>query len=167
MNVVQGLDPTKSAYLNPCEKSIRTNDQVKDDLGINNIIPIKGVNGETPKPVKPGSNIPTKQFVCIVGVPDNTHVMRRQLGNKLVKYLNERATTLNYKWPKETIFWADRTTNPKRKISSVMLDANVFQIIEAAYEGTPIQDLKEFPEIVAEFWQDTQEGYKKMSHYGI
>ena len=48
-----------------------------------------------------------------------------------------------------------------------MLDADVFQIIEAAYEGTPIQDLKEFPEIVAEFWQDTQEGYNKMSHYGI
>ena len=165
MNVTQGPDPTKAAYLAPCMESIQTSDETKLRLGIFGITPIKCKDGRHYKTIKLGSNIPAKQFVAVVGTGKNTPEIRRDIADSLIEYLNQRATTEHYKWPKKTVFWTDRTTNPKRKISSVMMDKDVLDIIKAAYHPFPVRLMAD-SHAVAEFWEDTNYGYHQMLNSG-
>ena len=146
------------AHLPHDMRVLYSNQTIRDDIGINAILPRRGVDGESEMPQNPGSEYPWRQFLFILGEDNNTAAGRRAEVAGLINLLNENATNENYKYPKRAKFGQDLTTNPMQPASAVMLDQHVVGLLMPAYPNTTLAELKEDEDIVSSFFVDVEEG---------
>jgi hypothetical protein len=103
-------------YLKPDLDMLKENENYRDDLGINEVYPRKGVDGITPKPQAPGSQYAWVQALAVAGVEENsadntaTPEVRRRYADDWLAKINDHQDM--YQYPQVFKFGQDRTRNP-------------------------------------------------------
>ena len=126
-----------------------------EELGINAILSRKGEDGKTPRTQTTTSKFPWSQFVAIVGANNNTSAKRKAQSTKIVDYLNNQATSANYKFPHKFKLGQDYSTKGGLEpCSAYLLDNDVLGLMLSAYPSTPLEEVVTFDSIMSTFWLD-------------
>ena len=145
-------------FFNYDYKLLADNPSIMEELGINAIVPRKGIDGETPRKLSTTSHYNWRQFLCIVGEDNNTPAKRKALAAKLVAHFNANANTCNYEYPRKVKFVHDLTGSTPRPADAALLDTDVIGLMLAAYEDTPIEEVSTFDDIMCHFWTSIAHG---------
>ncbi|CAB9516443.1 hypothetical protein SEMRO_783_G201860.1 [Seminavis robusta] len=158
-------------YLGPDMKWMNdpSNAEKMDDLGIHAVLYRKGVDGETSMLQSATSEYSWRQLIFVVGEDNNTPTTRLATAEKVIKFLNGRANTENYKYPKKIKFLEDlsrdHVAKNLRPLSAALLDEDVCMLMQAAYPDKALMDLVDFADVMANFWVDPADGATVMEAY--
>jgi hypothetical protein len=169
---VKKASKMEQTYFKPELDMLKENESYRDELGINEIVPRKGVDGNTPKPQAPGSIYSWMQALVVAGVEENsgdttaTPEVRRRYADAWIEKINEHQDL--YQYPQLYKFGQDRTRNPPRPVSAVLLNEAVCDLMVNAneeYAESPAE-MANFPLIMAAFWENIEEGATALEAYG-
>ena len=154
----------EEAFLNYDYGMARESEEYRDRAGISLFgTYLRGADGRTPFPQ---SDTSTWGFrICLVCAPNDTEEKRRELVAPWIEELNRNATTEHYRYPKNTKFASDKTTENMRKASEVLLDEAVVALMMADSGNAPLRELMADDEYMARFWVDISDGRMIMEEY--
>jgi hypothetical protein len=169
---VKKANKMEQPFLKPELDMLKENESCRDELGINKICPRKGVNGTTSKPQAPGSLHPWMQALAVAGVEDNSGSstaspeVRRRHADAWVEKINKNQCL--YQHPQVCKFGQDRTRDPPRPVSAVLLNKAVCDLMVSANEehAESPSDMANYPLIMAAFWENIEEGRAALQAYG-
>lgn len=160
-----GTNPFAAGYNRPHMVKLAEDDSIREKLNVNDIVYRRGVDGHTAMPGKKDVTWGWQAMVSIIG-EDNVHNTIFKLTHfiaPVVHFFNDfDDNDLNYKFKKATKFFQDHTADPPRKISCAQLDADVLEIMRAAYPGHHLMTLTEHSDVMATFWEDIEYGINAM-----
>ena len=151
-------------FLNHDYTFLTENPDVRIGLGVNAIWYRKGVDGHTAMHQNPTSNYSWRQLVCVVG-EENTTQKRKSLADAIIVHFNDHATSSNYTFPKSIKFGSDTTGDGLSSVDEVLLDDNVVAMMQSAYPGIPVQSFVDYPDIMSNFWTDTDRGASVLMNF--
>ena len=148
----------RAAFTAPCFRLIKDDPDIAEMLGINAIVPRKGVDGETPMKQSETSDYTWQQLLILKNEEDCDAEGVAFVRNALLRWFNSRATKEHYQYPTKMKFGGNHTQNPVRKPDALLLDENVLGLMFSCYPDHTREQLAEMPEAVAEFFEDVQRG---------
>jgi hypothetical protein len=154
------------AFLNYDHQMAKESEEYRERAGISLFgTYLRGTDGRTPFPQ---SETSTWGFrVAIVCAPNDTEEKRKELAHPWIEELNRNATSEYYLYPKTTRFASDKTTEPMRKASEVLLDEAVVALMMADSGNAPLRDLMKDDEYMALFWDNVEDGRTIMEEYAV
>jgi hypothetical protein len=76
---------------------------------------------------------------------------RRQIANRIISFLNANANEKNYKFPRQSEFGNDITSDPKRALDTALLNQDILRVIKLSYPDHDLQELTEFDDVIEMF----------------
>ena len=101
----------------------------------------------------------------IPGEEENTAEYRERLASAIIASFNSHAVKPTYKYPKHVKFGGDFSSDPLVTVDTYLLDQDVIGLMQAAYPDNTLLELKEFPDIMEDFWGDPTRGAEAMDGY--
>ena len=132
---------------------------VREKLKIGMLTSRRGGDGK-PRKCEPGSKHEWNLYPMFLGEDGNTAAGARAAVNDLKKHLNANATSDNYTWPRKYTIGKDHTGNKLRPVDALLLDSDVFALMQAAYPQSDMVDLMEDKEVMSKFWTNVEHGKK-------
>lgn len=148
---VQKPNAVEEAYLAYDYSVIKENDEIAKELQVNEVLFRRSPDGEELMQKK-GSQHAWRQFLMIVGEDKNNTENRKKIADKIVAFLNKNAVVENYRWPKQTKFAGDLTASPMGAMDTLLLDKDVFKVMNIAYPDYSVAELAGFPDICGNFF---------------
>lgn len=143
-------------------KELTDNPDIMESLGINAILNRRGDQGDEPMKQSATSSYNYRLFLLIIGEDNNTPRERKAIAMRLIAHFNDNANTQNYQYPTKVKLGEDLTTPEKRPIDSVLMDADVVNLMLACYPSTSVGSLVGWPQIMGNFWSDVERGAQIM-----
>ena len=167
-----GTNTGSAAYNKPHLVKLSNDDELRENVRVDDIVYRRGIDGETAMPGKTGVAWGWQALISYIG-PDNinnTTFKMVEFVTPIIVYFNQFddfKTDYTYKRP--TKFYMDHTpiTGPLRKLSSVLLDDKVLDLMIYDYKDEvtgqiDLAALAEVDEIVEVYWEDIEYGKNVM-----
>jgi hypothetical protein len=153
------------AFIWPDIALLRAEPELVEKLGANSIVPRRGGSGDIAMKQGKEGDYDWLQFLAIIGEDEQTPEKRREVADKIIKWLNSRATAENYAYPHEVKFHEDRTPDALKPCDSVLLDRDVLSMMITAYPENNVDELIEYDEIMESFWTEPGHGTQFIRNY--
>ena len=137
---------------------LKNNPQLLEELGFDLILNMRGDNGIDFRPQSPGSTWPWRVMVSCVGEEENTPENRREQADGGIKLCNSTAKKPHYKFPRNVRFADDLTGEKMCALDSILLDADVIMLMQAAYPTMTLEEMVDDEDLMADFWTDVDAG---------
>jgi hypothetical protein len=163
-------NPVTQGYTRPHLEKLIAEQDTCNEINVNRVAYRRGIDGNTFMPSKPHSPFGWQGLLSIIG-EENIHNDKYKLEEFVVPVLHyfNKFDNFGYSYPRGTKYLMDHTPKaplPARKVSSVLLDETVMELMMAAYgdgdNSVTLGSLAEFDEIVGMYWNDVEYGKSVM-----
>ena len=155
---VRRFNRDEEAFWGPYLRMLLENPEKMEELNIAAIVKRRGEDGVTEMPQKPGSTWGWSQLILILGEEGLSPEVRESAASAVISDFNEHAVRPLFDYPTRMRLGRDFTAADPAAADTALLDKDVISLMENCYEGMPLADVADDPDIMKLWWSDVGAG---------